>query len=223
VDVILTTFTANAKAAQQATSSIPIVLGYSTDPVGVGLVQSLARPGGNITGLATNLPELSGKQLQLMSQIVPGLSRVAVFVNPSNPGSAPMYSSMVAAGGQLDISITRLEAENENEVERAFQLIDRAGCQAIIVLPDSVFNPPRDLIQKRSNARRLPSSHPFSDFARLGGLMSYGENAYTFLKRSAYFVDKILKGVKPADIPLSRRPRHSGSRSHPRCSPAPTR
>jgi putative ABC transport system substrate-binding protein len=204
VDVIVASFTVAALAAQKATSSIPIILAYTTDPVGSGFVRSLSHPGGNITGLATYLPDLSAKHLELLSDFIPGLSRVVILMNTSNPGHRSMFLSTESEGKRRGIYVSSIDVRTEDDLDDEFKLMSENMVQAIIVQPDPLFNPPRTRVADLALKYRIASIHPYSDYPKIGGLMSYGQNVGPFFRRSAYFVDKIFKGANPADLPVEQ-------------------
>jgi putative ABC transport system substrate-binding protein len=189
---------------QNATTTIPIVWVYSTDPVGNRFVASLARPGGNITGLAASSNDTAPKQLELLATIAPSASRIGVLGNPSNPNFASVLKNAQVAGERAGLSITPVAAGNVEELERAFAAFDKQGIQGVIATTDAVFSGQRERIAELALARRLPMMFSQREYVEAGGLMSYGENLSDFLRRAAVFVDKILKGAKPADLPIEQ-------------------
>jgi putative ABC transport system substrate-binding protein len=203
VDVIIAGFTAAALAAKKATASIPIILGYTADPVGSGLVGSLARPGGNITGLATYLPELASKQFELLTAVVPNLSRVGILMNPNNLAYVGMLKTTRAVAAGSGIKLDLMEARSIEETTHAFEKLDEQ-VEAVMIVPDPVYDPPRTLVADLALKRRLPSIHPYAEYTALGGLMSYGDSLGKFYRRAAYFVDRIFKGVQPRDLPVEQ-------------------
>lgn len=203
VDVIIAGFTGAALAAKKATASIPIILGYTADPVGSGLVESLARPGGNITGLATYLPELASKQFELLTAVVPNLSRVGILMNPNNLAYVGMLKTTRAVAAGSGIKLDLMEARSIEETTHAFEKLDEQ-VEAVMIVPDPVYDPPRTLVADLALKRRLPSIHPYAEYTALGGLMSYGDSLGKFYRRAAYFVDKIFKGVQPRDLPVEQ-------------------
>ncbi len=203
VDVILASSGAATQAARQATMTIPIVMSLVNDPVGSGLVASLARPGGNVTGLTVVSPDLLGKRLELLKAVVPKLSRVALLRNPGNPADTAMLREAEAAARALGVRLQTLEARNSQEIASAFAAMTRERAGALLILPDGVFLSQRSQIAELAVKRRLPSIYG-TEYAEAGGLMSYGANYLDLVRREATFVDKILKGAKPADLPVAQ-------------------
>ncbi|MGH8056506.1 MAG: ABC transporter substrate-binding protein, partial [Candidatus Entotheonellia bacterium] len=190
--------------AKDATTAIPIVMAQSDDPIGSGLVATLARPGGNITGLTTLAPELSGKRLALLKEAVPGLSRVAVLANPTNPASALMLKETQVAAQALDIQLQLLEVRSPNDFTPAFAAIQRERAEALMVLPDLMLFDHIPLLTRLAATSQLPSMYDSKEFAQAGGLMSYGPNIEDMFRRAATYVDKLLKGAKPGDLPVEQ-------------------
>jgi putative tryptophan/tyrosine transport system substrate-binding protein len=205
VDVIVTSGgTPVSLAVKQATDTIPIVMTVGADPVGTGLVASLARPGGNITGLTLFTPELEGKRLELLKELVPGISRVAVLANPVNPATARMVRETEVAAQALSIPLQPLEVRDPGEFEGAFAAMTSAKADALIVLPDPMLTAQRTRIVELAAKHRLPAMYGFREDADAGGLMAYATDYPDLLRRAAAFVDKILKGAKPADLPVEQ-------------------
>ena len=204
VDVILAMSGVATQAAQQATRTTPIVMSQVADPVGSGLVASLARPGGNVTGLTMMSPDLAGKQLQLLKEVVPKVSRVAFLRNPDNPASAAGLREAEAAARALGVRIQSLEARNPPEIDSAFVAMTRERAGALLILADPVFLNRRSQIAELAATRRLPSISGQPDHAAAGGLMTYSTDFLDQQRRAATFVDKILKGAKPADLPVAQ-------------------
>ncbi len=205
VDVILAANTAAALAAKRATTTIPIVVGAAgADPVKDGLVASLARPGGNVTGLSLLARELNGKRLQLLKEAIPGLSRVAVLWNPNNVTSAPSLKDTEAAARSLALRLQPLEVRGPNELDGAFQAATMGRARALLAVPDPMFLVHRTRIADLALKTRLPMMAAETGFAHAGGLMVYGPNIPDNFRRAATFVDKILKGAKPADLPVEQ-------------------
>jgi putative tryptophan/tyrosine transport system substrate-binding protein len=204
VDVILAPGTPQALAAQRATTSIPVVFMALADPVEVGLVASLAQPGGNLTGLTTLAPEQSGKRLELLTEAVPGVSRVAVLWNPISTMSALEVRVMEAVARGLGVQLQSLEVRDPSEFERAFAAATREGAGALSILatPFIVQNLPR--IANLALQHRLPAIFWRPDFADAGGLMAYGPSQRDMRRRAAALVGKILQGTKPADLPVEQ-------------------
>jgi ABC-type uncharacterized transport system substrate-binding protein len=203
-DVILTSGTLGTLAAKQATQSIPIVTAIVGDPVAAGLVSSLAKPGGNVTGLSTLAPELSGKRLELFKQAVPKLSRVVALLNPANPFTTIAWKATQPAADALGVKLQPVEARSPNDLDRAFATIKEARPNGLIVLPDRLLLAYRASIVQFMAKNRLPGMFPFREFVQEGGLMAYGPDYTDMFRRAATFVDKILKGAKPADLPIEQ-------------------
>jgi putative ABC transport system substrate-binding protein len=191
-----------ALAAKRATTTIPIVMTNVGDPVESGLVASLARPGGNITGLTSASPHLSGKRLELLKEVLPGLSRVAVLWNPANPSAALQFKETQAAARALGLQIQSLEARGPDDFEHAFGAAKRSG--GILVVGDPMFTLHRTRLTDLAGRNRLPAMYVFGVFVEAGGLMSYGTSLSDLWRRAAYYVDKILRGAKPADLPVEQ-------------------
>ena len=204
VDVIVASVTTDALAAQKATKAIPIVMAAGGDPVAIGLVESLARPGGNVTGLSQMTPELGGKRLELLKEMVPKLSRVAVLWNPQSAASTLNWKEIQPPARQLGIQLHSLEVRSPNDFDKAFEDATRARAGALVITarPSDQSNLKRiaDLAAKS----RLPSIYHFSEFADAGGLVTYGPDRADLFRRAATFVDKILKGAKPGDLPIEQ-------------------
>lgn len=204
VDVIVASGGAATRAVQLTTRTIPIVMSTVNDPVGSGLVASLARPGGNVTGLTIMSPDLAGKQLQLLKEVLPKVSRVALLRNPDNPAGTAMLREAEAAAQALGVRLQMLEAHNPPEIDSAFAAMTRERAGALLILPDALFLTQRSQIAELAAKSRLPSIRQSSAFPEAGGLMSYGANYLDLERRAATFVDKILKGAKPADLPVAQ-------------------
>ncbi len=204
VDVIVAVGGRATQDAQQATRTIPIVMSVVIDPVGSGLVASLARPGGNITGLTIMASDLVGKQLEVLKEVVPKVSRVALLWNPANPGSAPQLREAEAAARALRVRLQTLEARVPQEIDSAFAAMTRERAGALVVLADAIFTNQVKQIADLAAKRRLPTVYALREYAEAGGLMVYGANPLDLERRAATFVDKILKGAKPADLPIEQ-------------------
>ena len=204
VTVIVTYAPPAIQAAKQATGTIPIVMGGVIDPVATGFVASLARPGGNITGLSLMAPELVGKQLEILKEMVPKITRVAVLGNPANAGTAPQLRHAQGAARALKLQLQLLEARGPDEIDSAFAVMIKEGAGAVVVLVDSMLVDQRTRIADLAARRRLPSVYGLIDFVEAGGLMFYGANDADRFRRAAYLVDRILKGAKPADLPVEQ-------------------
>jgi putative ABC transport system substrate-binding protein len=201
VDLIVAVFASPARAAHQATRSIPIVGIGIGDPVGIGLAASLARPGGNVTGTASYLPELGGKPLELLKEVIPDLKRVGVLWNPSNPIHASFLKDVEPAARLLGVELRPVQVANPEDLDEAVQSLARA-VQAVWVLGDAMFVGHRARIVTLAAAARLPTLSPGPPIVEAGGLMSHGPHLPTMFRRAATYVDKILKGARPADLPI---------------------
>ena len=204
MNIIVATALPAIQAAKQATGTIPIVMATSLDPVATGFVGNLARPGGNISGLSAMAPELVGKQLELLKEVVPKVSRVALLGNPANPGTAPMVRRAQDAARTLGIRLQLLEARSPDEIDSAFAAMTRERAGALLVLLDVMFADHRARIADLAAKHRLPAVYGLQEFAEVGGLMVYGSSFVDRFRRAAIFVDKILKGAKPADLPIEQ-------------------
>lgn len=204
VDLIVTGGTPAIRAAKEATTTIPIVMGNSSDPVASGLIASLERPGGNITGMSNTSTGLSPRHLELLKEALPNLNQVAVLLNPRNENYAPILKGMHDAASKARVKILRLEAQNAREIDSAFAAMDRAEVQAVIVAFDGMYVQQRHQIGALALKHRLPSMFPVRQQVEAGGLMSYGQNIGKLYRRSAVYVDKIIKGAKPADLAVER-------------------
>jgi putative ABC transport system substrate-binding protein len=205
VDVIVTAGPLVTRAAKQATSTVPIVLTQDPDPVGNGFVASLARPGGNITGLSSLAPGPTGKQLELLKEIVPKLSRVAVFETSTRPGNAQTLREVELAAGAFGVQLQYLDVLSPKDIETAFQAAVRERADgALWFVTGSIGNPHRKKIADLAVSSRLPVIYNLRDHVEAGGLMFYGVNVVDLDRRAATYVDKILKGRKPADLPVEQ-------------------
>ena len=204
VDVIVTVGGRASQVAQQATRTIPIVMSVVIDPLGSGLVASLARPGGNVTGLTMMASDLIGKQLEVLKEVVPKVSRVALLWNPANPGSAPQLREAEAAARVLGVRLQTLEARAPQEIDSAFAAMTRERAGALVVLADAILLNQRRQIAELAAERRLPAVYGASEHAEAGGLMVYSANLLDLERRAATYVHKILKGAKPADLPVEQ-------------------
>ncbi len=204
VDVIMALGPPGAIAAQKATTTIPIVIVVSTDPVGAGFVKSLAQPGGNITGLSNLAGDLTSKHLEMLLTLVPKLLRVAVLVNPGNAAHATVLKNVQAVARKAGIDILPVEAQTPQEIERAFSMMTREYAGAVIVVLDPFFIQQVLQIAMQATRHRLPSIFANREYAEVGGLMSYGQNQVDIYRRAAGYVDRILKGAKPGDLPVEQ-------------------
>jgi len=204
VDIILGSTTPGALAAKNATKTIPIVIPVSNDPVGSGLVESLARPGGNVTGFTHFAHEMTQKRLELLKEVAPGITRVATLLNPTHPDSAAELSEVEVTARMLGMQLQVLKVRNPSELERAFAAVIRERADGLIMLSDRLFFKVRGRIAEFAAKHRVPTIHRAKEFTEVGGLMSYGPNTTDMYRRAAILVDKILKGAKPADLPVER-------------------
>src|SRR5438034_4913574 len=203
-DIIVTAVTPDALAAKNATRTIPIVMAAAGDPVASGLVESLARPGGNITGLSQMNPDLAGKRLELLKEIVPKLSRVAVLWNPQDQMSTLSWNEIQPPGRSLKVRLHSIEVRNSSDFDRAFEDTTRARVGALAIMPAPVFVVNLKRIADFAVKSRLPSIFHVAEFVDSGGLVSYGADRSDMFRRAATYADKILKGVKPADLPVEQ-------------------
>jgi len=207
VDVIVAPNTPAALAAKQATRTLPIVFAVAADPVMSGLVTSLARPGADVTGLSILAPELVGKRLELLTQAVPGVSRVAVLWQPGGLGERTdkdMLKEADVAARALGVRLQVVEARGPEDFDRAFTEMARARAGALTVLPSNMFTSERRRLVDLAAKNRLPAVYPWREFVEAGGFMAYGPNIADLFRRAATYVDKILKGAKPADLPVEQ-------------------
>jgi putative ABC transport system substrate-binding protein len=203
LDVIVTSATPPTLAAKQATAVIPIVFAAVSDPVGTGLVASLARPGGNVTGLANQMSDTVGKKFEFLREVVPGLRRLAIMANVGNPASGLEMREAQATARTLGLEIITSEIRRAEDIAPAFEALrDRAD--ALYLSPDPLMNTNRTRISILAVSARLPTMHGGRQYVEAGGLMSYGVNLPNLFRRAADFVDKILRGAKPADIPVEQ-------------------
>jgi len=204
VDVIVTDGSNSTRRAKEATSTIPIVMAQDVDPVGRGIVASLARPGGNITGLSNLAPELSGKRLELLKETVSRLSRVAVFGTSNTPSTAPTLKETELAAGALGVKVQYLDVLDPKDIEIAFRAASKGRVDAVLVLTGPLAFSQRTQIAELAAKSRLPAIYPQAEFTVVGGLMSYGVSITDLDRRAATYVDKILKGAKPAGLPVEQ-------------------
>jgi putative tryptophan/tyrosine transport system substrate-binding protein len=203
VDIIVTVATPATLAAKEATTVIPIVFGAASDPVGTGLVESLARPGGNITGLSNQITDTGGKKLEFLREIVPSLRRLAILTNVGNPAAVLDMAEAQAAARKLGLEVTISEIRRAEDIAPAFDALD-GHADALYVCVDPLLNTYRIRVNTLALAARLPTVHGLREYVEAGGLISYGPNLPDLLRRAADFVDKILRGAKPADIPVEQ-------------------
>jgi putative ABC transport system substrate-binding protein len=204
VDIIVTGGPAPTRAAKEATNSIAIVMTNDSDPVGNGFVGSLAQPGGNITGLATLHPEISGKRLELLKETVPGLSHLVVFGESSNPGNTQNLKETELAAGAFGVQLQYVDVVDPKAIEISFRAATKGHADAVLVLPSFILNSHRTQVAALAVRGRLPAIYYSSQWVEDGGLMSYSVSVTDLSRRAATYVDKILKGAKPADLPVEQ-------------------
>jgi putative ABC transport system substrate-binding protein len=204
VDVIVAAGTLAPLAAKRATTTIPIVMTAAGDPVGSGLVPNLARPGGNVTGLSLMVPDLGGKRLELLKELLPRMSRVAVLWNAANPYPALVFKETERAAQTLGIEVQSLEVREPNDFGNAFEAAERHQPDALIMVEDPLTIDFRKQIADFALTHRLPAMNGFRQFVDAGGLMAYGASLSDLLRRAAGYVDKILRGAKPSDLPVEQ-------------------
>ena len=204
VDVLVSSAAPAIRAAKERTSTMPIVMAGVTDPVGLGFVASLGRPGGNITGLAHLSQDLAGKKLELLKEVVPGLLRVAILWNPNHPGQPRAFKDTQVAAQALQVKLVSVEARNREELEASLSALGKERPQALLEVTDPLTFANRALITEVAARHRLPAMYGFKEFIEAGGLMSYGANFADLFRRAATYVDKILKGAKPGDLPVEQ-------------------
>src|SRR6185437_13508119 len=204
VEVIVTAGTPAALAMKKATTTVPLVMVAVGDPVGTGLVPSLARPGGNLTGLSSVAPDLEGKRLQLLREVVPALSHVAMFINSLNPFHVSSMRQARAAAQSMGIKLQLHDIRKSEDLDDAFAAIRKERPDAVLILADRVFLHNRERMIDFTKEQRLPNVNAYKELVEVGGLMSYGPSYEDMHKRAAIYVDKILKGAKPADLPIEQ-------------------
>jgi putative tryptophan/tyrosine transport system substrate-binding protein len=205
VDVIVTGGAGSTRAAKEATSTIPIVMAQDTNPVGNGFVASLARPGGNITGLSTLAPELSGKQLEILKEVIPKLSRVAVLGTSTTPANAQMQREIEVAAGAFGVKLQYLDVLSPKDIETAFRAAGKGRAEAVLmIVSGALMSVHRTQTAEPAAKSRLPAIYSNRSYVEAGGLMSYGVNANDLNRRVWTYVDKILKGAKPSDLPVEQ-------------------
>ena len=204
VDVIVSSATPAIRIAKEQTTTIPIVMAGVTEPVANRFVASLARPGGNVTGLTHIAPDLSGKRLELLKEVVPNLLRVGVLWNPNQPGQPAAFKDMQPSAQALKVTLISLEAGSREDIVRVLSAAGKERPQALFELPDPLIFTNRKLITEFAAKHKLPAMYSFREYVDDGGLMSYGTSFPALLHRAATYVDKILKGAKPADLPVEQ-------------------
>jgi len=204
VDIIVSGGPTATRPAKEATSTIPIVMGFDDDPVGAGFVASLARPGGNITGLSTPAAEISGKRLGILKEIFPRLSRVAVFGRSTRSGTSLSLQEIELAAAAFKMQIQYLDIQKPKDIETGFAAASKARADAIVVLGSPVLNLHRTQIVDLAVKNRMPGVYAQPEYIDAGGLMYYGANFTDIFQRAATYVDKILKGARPADLSVEQ-------------------
>ena len=203
IEVLVTQGTPVTAAAKRMTRTVPIVMTPVGDAVASGIIDSLARPGGNITGITFFLPEICSKRLELLKQMIPAINRVAVLVNPDNPAMPPTLHAMEVAAKSLKLELDQFEARAPSEFDGVFSKMANKGDDAVVIVDDGVLIAHAGMIADLAEKKRVPSAG-FKEFADVGGMIAYGPSRFDMYYRAAYFVDKILKGSKPADLPVER-------------------
>jgi putative ABC transport system substrate-binding protein len=203
VDVIVTHGTPGTRAAKQATTTIPIVMAVSGDAVATGLIAGVARPGGNITGSTFFNPELAAKRIELLKEALPRLNKMAVLMNPDNPVNTPVLHAMLITARSLKMEVQQFEVRGPHEFDAVFAAMAKSRVDAVVVIDDSMFIANAKGLVELAARKRLPAAG-FGEFAEAGGLLGYGVNFPEMFRRAGFFVDRILKGVKPGDIPVER-------------------
>jgi putative ABC transport system substrate-binding protein len=204
VDLLLTRGSPAAIAAKKATGTLPIVMAAHGDPVGTGLVSSLAHPGGNVTGLSSIITEVAGKRLELLREMLPTLSRVALLYNPTNPGATNDWRQVEAAARALHVKTSSLEIRKGEDLRRAFEAARKQRADALVVIIDGVVQNYQKEIVDLARRHRMPDVYASREFVETGGLMSYGVSYPDLYRRAAIYVDKIFKGARPADLPVEQ-------------------
>ena len=204
VDVIVTAGTPATLAVKKATSTVPVVMAAVGDPVGTGIVPNLARPGGNITGLSAIAPDLEGKRLELLREVVPHLTRVAYFLNPANPFHTESMRHALAAAQALNIELQPREVSKSEDLDVAFAAIVKEKPDGLLILADRVFLHNRQRMMDFATEHRLPSVNAYRELVEAGGLTSYGPDYGEMHRRAADYVDRILKGARPGDLPVEQ-------------------
>jgi len=203
-DVIVTVGSIPTRAAQEVTRAVPIVMAQDPDPVGNGFVASLARPGGNITGLSNLGPELSGKRLELLKEVLPSLTRVAIFGTSNFPGNAQILKETQRTAGVLKLQLQYVDVLDSKRIETAFQEVKKGHAEAVLVTAGRVFTSERPKLAAFAVKSRVPAIYYATEFVEDGGLMTYGANRSELSRRAATYVDKILKGASPAELPVEQ-------------------
>jgi putative ABC transport system substrate-binding protein len=204
VDVIVTAAAPSAKAAKEATGAIPVVIIDPGDPVGTGLVQSLSRPGGNVTGVTSIAPDLAAKRLALLSEVAPSMTRVAVLFHAATPPAEIAMTELQAAAQKLNLQVSPVGVQRADGLVEAFAKIAEQRADGLLVFPDPLTFASQEEITKLAIARKTPTLFGAKEFVEVGGLMSYGPSYPSMFRRAAHFVDRILKGAKPSELPVEQ-------------------
>jgi putative ABC transport system substrate-binding protein len=204
IDVFVLGTPVAVRPVKLVTRTIPIVMGFSTDPVSSGFVASIAHPGGNVTGLATSQDDTTPKQLQLLASIVPNLSRVGILTNPESPNALPMMNKFVAAAKAIGLAVVSVEARTPADIDNALSHLSSEHVGAFMLVSDSLFNSYRVRIGELALRERLPSMFAQLEYVEAGGLIGYGQDYREFFRRAATYVDKIFNGAEPADLPIEQ-------------------
>ena len=204
VDVIVAVAVAASVAAREATAGIPIVMVNAGNPVGAGLIESLARPGGNVTGTSSMLPDLGGKQIEMLHQVLPSARRIAFLSNPTNAGTAPTLQGAADAAQRIGLELVVVDVVAREDFEPAFARIEQSQAEALLVMGEPLIFDNREAVIAFAARRRLPALYNSADMVRDGGLMSYGTNTDAQFPRAAEYVDKILKGARPSELPVEQ-------------------
>jgi len=203
-DIIVSAAPIVTRPLKEATKTIPIIMAFDDDPIGNGFVASLARPGGNITGLSNLSPEISGKQIEILKETLPKLERVAVLGSSNRPGNAQSVKEIELAAAVFRVKLLYVDVQNFADIEPAFRTVGRGRADSAIVLGGPVINSRRNQVANLAVKNHLPTISPRGEFVEAGGLMTYGSNVNELFRRAATYVDKILKGAKPADLPVEQ-------------------
>ena len=204
VDVLMTQGSSGTRAAKEATSTIPIVMMAVGDAIGAGLVASLARPGGDVTGSTFLGPQIYAKQLEFLKEAVPHVARIAVLMNPDNPSNRTVLRELEGAAGSIKVSITPVNARGRGELESAFRTMAAQRVDGVVVTADAPLIANSATIADLALVQRLPTTSAWWEFAESGGLLVYGANIFDLYGRSARFIDKIMRGAKPAELPVEQ-------------------
>ena len=203
-DAIVTGGPAATRAAKQTTATIPIVMAFDWDPVASGVVSSLGRPGGNVTGLSSLAPEITGKQLELLKEVAPNLGRIAVLENSTEPGVKEMRKELEQAASALKVRLQNFDVRTLDDLKAAFQAASKGRAEALLAVTSFVLISQQTQIVNLAQQNRLPAIYPWPEFVQAGGLMSYGASSDDLFRRAATYVDKILRGAKPAELPVEQ-------------------